>query len=69
MNLCTENAEDTLVSISLAFNHFNHNGACVPTSMQESYLPDFVDYYSALVVRKLMDRKRQCEMGLEIFCM
>ena len=47
-NLCIQNADDTAVSIILAFNHFeiNHNGACVPTSRQDSYLPDFVDYYS-----------------------
>ena len=51
LNLYIQNAEDTLVSIILAFNHFaiTHNCTFVPTSRQYSYLPDFVDYTSGEV--------------------
>ena len=38
--LWIQNAEDTVVSIILAFNNFEitHNGACVLTCRQDSYL-------------------------------
>ena len=49
LNLCIQKAENTPVSIILAFNHFDiiHNGACVPTNTckQDSCLPDLVDCY------------------------
>ena len=48
MNQCIQNAETNPVSIILAVNHceITHNGACVPTSRQDAYLADAVDYYS-----------------------
>ena len=64
MNLCIQNAEDNPVSIIFVFNHsdITHNGACVPTSRQHSYLPDFVDYYSGEVrpTYKTKDSKFYC---------
>ena len=46
MESVNSESEDTPESIILAFNHIEitHNGACVPTNRQDSYLPDFVYY-------------------------
>ena len=57
LNVFIQNTEDILVSISLPFNYLEitSNDACVPTGMQDSYLPDFMDYYSGDIdISKLM---------------